>query len=502
MSNTFTVPKNHLILGVCLPLAMVVGYFLAEPLDSVSLAVVVLVMSVLSIPLFMRWHHPLLVLSWNACINPYFFPGRPYVWMLMTIISCFFALLARATGSGNRFLSAPGLTRSLLFCAVVVVGTAWYRGGLGLNALGSNNYGGMRYVMVLLGILGYFAFTSQAVPAGRAVWYVGFFFLSGVTSVISNLTYIAGPKFWFLYELFPPEGASYQVMADFSTNNDLMRISGAPVASQAVWCFLLATCGLGGMFVLGKPWRWLGLGLVLVVGMFGGFRTALVMFLLVAVILFYLEKLWRTRVLLYAVAGIFAAGLGLGFFADRLPLTMQRAVSFLPVRVDPMAEHDAQGSTEWRIEMWKQLLPDVPQYLFKGKGYSLDPQDMYLINESMKRGFAAPTEYAALVGDYHNGPLSILIPFGLYGVVAFGWFFAAGIRMLHRNHRYGRPELQRINTFLYALFLAKVVFFVVIFGSIYSDMFQFVGLVGLSAALNGGVAGPEPAAVAAGEAGG
>jgi len=480
-----------LILGICLPLAVVVGYFLAEPLDSVSMAVVVLVLTVLSIPLLLRWHYPLLLLSWNASINPYFFPGRPYVWMLMAIISCFFALLSRATGSNNRFLSAPCLTKSLLLVAVVVMATAILRGGVGLNTFGSTTYGGKGYVLILTAVVGYFAFTSQAIPRNHVVLYTAFFFLSGVTSVISNLTYIAGPGFWFLYELFPPEGVMYQMAADYTPNTELVRISGAPVASQALWCFLLAVCGLEGMFELRKPWRLLLLGAAITGGMYGGFRSALALFILTFVMLFCLEKLWRTRVLLYIVAGLFGLGIGLALFSEDLPLSMQRSVSFLPVKVDAMAEHDAQDSTTWRIEMWKKLLPEIPQYLLKGKGYSLDPQDIYMMNESVRRGYMSSADLAASVGDYHNGPLSIIIPFGLWGAVGFGWFFAAGTWVMHRNYRYGSPDLKRINAFVYALYAAKVVFFLFIFGSIYNEMFEFAGLVGFGVALNGGVAGPD-----------
>ena len=37
MANTFAVSRNHLIFGLCLPLAMLLGYLLAEPLESSSL---------------------------------------------------------------------------------------------------------------------------------------------------------------------------------------------------------------------------------------------------------------------------------------------------------------------------------------------------------------------------------------------------------------------------------------------------------------------------------
>src|SRR5882757_5993783 len=117
MANSILVSRNQLILGLCVPLAVLVGYFLAEPLESDSIAIMVLLISVLSIPLMMRWHHPLLILSWNATINPYFLPGRPYLWMLMSVMSLFFALLNRATTPTGRFLQIPSVTRPLLFFA-------------------------------------------------------------------------------------------------------------------------------------------------------------------------------------------------------------------------------------------------------------------------------------------------------------------------------------------------------------------------------------------------
>src|SRR5205085_5318131 len=74
MANTINSPRTHLIMGLCLPLAVLLGYFLAQPLESASIAVVVMVLSLLCVPLFMKWHHPLLVLSWNAAANPLFLP--------------------------------------------------------------------------------------------------------------------------------------------------------------------------------------------------------------------------------------------------------------------------------------------------------------------------------------------------------------------------------------------------------------------------------------------
>ena len=64
--------------------------------------------------------------------------------------------------------------------------------------------------------------------------------------------------------------------------------------------------------------------------------------------------------------------------------------------------------------------------------------------------------------------------------------------MLHQNYKFGPPEYRHYNTLLLAYFIAKTIFFFAIFGSLYSDFFMFVGIVGMSVSLNGGVAKPEP----------
>lgn len=492
MLNTSTASRLQLILGLCLPLAVLLGYMLAEPLDAASLAVVLVIFSVLSIPLLMRWHHPLLVLSWNAAISPYFLPGQPAAWMLMALASCLVAVITRAIDSNRRFLPVPAMTKVLAGVVILVVITALMTGGAGLRSMGSDQFGGKYYLYILLAIIGYFALTSQPIPREQAGWYVAFFFLSGTTAVVSNLAYLGGSGFYFLYQLFPPDLAVAQAQGETSALPGAIRIGGLVPFALAVWCYLLARFGLQGMFDLGKPWR-MALFVALVgAGLLGGFRSVLIFFCLVALILFFLERLWRTRVVFLVLIGGALILVGLILFSDRLPLSAQRAVSFLPVKIDPIARMDAEVSTEWRLQMWKKLLPDVPHYLIKGKGYALSPSDLYMIQESVTRGFANTSDIAALAGDYHNGLLSLIIPFGIWGVLVFGWLFWAGWRVLYQNHRWGPPELQRINNLLLALYLARLITFLVIFGSIYSDLYYFLGLIGFGVALNGGVRSAVP----------
>jgi hypothetical protein len=99
-------------------------------------------------------------------------------------------------------------------------------------------------------------------------------------------------------------------------------------------------------------------------------------------------------------------------------------------------------------------------------------------------------EGTMLAGDYHNGPLSVIIPFGLFGTVAFFWFLWAGFRVTYQNYQFGDPAYRRVNTFLFAFYVVRVVFFLTVFGALVADLVMFAGLVGLSISLNGGVAKP------------
>src|ERR1043166_9555678 len=171
MASTFVVSRSQLIYALCLPLAVLIGYFLAEPLESGSIAIVVLVLSVLCLPLLMKWYHPLLIMSWNAVIVAIGVPGRPGIWMIMAAVGLLIAVLNRSVNPHRRFNNVQNLTKPLFFLLRVVVITAYLTGGIGLNALGATRAGEKGYVFIFAAIAGYFAMTSQRIPPERAGLY-------------------------------------------------------------------------------------------------------------------------------------------------------------------------------------------------------------------------------------------------------------------------------------------------------------------------------------------
>ncbi len=486
MASSINVPRTHLIMGLCLPLAVLLGYFVAQPLDSVSIAVLFMVLALLCVPLFMKWHHPLLILSWNTTANPLFLPGRPALWMLVAIISLLFAVLARSLNSNRRFIQVPSMTKPLLFFTAVVLATALITGGIGIRSLGSDRYGGRSYFYILAAIIGYFAFTSHRIPRHRVGLYIGMFFLSGLTAVVGDAAFVAGPPFYFLTAIFVPDTGMDQTPGVIDGSTTMVRLGALAVAGVAMYTWLLARHGIRGVFTLRQPWR-LFLVLLAITGcLVSGYRSSLILFVLTSGCVFCFEGLCRTRLLPIMAALVLLGAMVVLPNAGRLPLMAQRALSFLPaVEVDPIAKESARASTEWRVEMWKQMLPQVPKYLIKGKGYAIDPGDLFLAQQSAHRGFAIQAAASVVAGDYHNGPLSIVIPFGIFGLIGFIWLVMASLRVLYYHYRFGDPAFHKVNTFLLAGFVAKILIFVLIFGGLSSDLYVFLGLTGLSISLNG-----------------
>lgn len=489
-NTTIKIPRAHLIMALCLPLAVLLGYFLAEPLESGSMAVIVLVMFVLAVPLMMKWYHPILVLSWNAYITPVFLPGQAQIWIPVAAASLLFALLNRAVNPEARFVYVPPLANSLLFIAAVVLITAFATGGIGLRSFGSSRYGGRNYTFILMAVAGFFALSSVRIPPEKAGLYVGMYFLAGLTAIIPNLIYILGPTFYPLFSLFPVGMAVDQARADYALGPGIFRINGLATMGPALYCYALARYGIRGALDITKPLRLLLLVVAAGCCVASGFRSCLIFFLMIFCAVFYFEGLHKTRLLPVSL-GICLIGAAILLpNASKLPLVVQRTVSFLPVRIDAIARDSAESSTEWRVEIWKRAIPEIPKHLLLGKGYGMDPNELYLADQI--GGLRSSGQEATLVnGDYHSGPLSVIIPLGIFGTIGFGWFLVAAGRFLYQNYRFGDERLQRLNTFLLAFFVTKVVFFFAVVGSFHSDLYIFTSLVGLSISLNGP---PEPAA--------
>jgi hypothetical protein len=482
MASTFAITRNHLIFGVCLPVALLLGYLLADAQDPMSVFFVGLAGVVLSIPLLIKWYYPVLIMCWNMNAAPAI-PGQPALWAVMAFIALIVVVVNRAMIQGGRLAPVPALTRPFLAFLTVVVVTAMLTGGIGLGALRSGAMGGKHYFYIGAAIAGFFVLGSKAIPRARAGWYVALFFLPGLLAILPRVAAWLGPAANFVYVLFPPD-EDPAVMASINSFGG-QRLRGVALASTMVYFWLLARVGVAGLLDFSKPWRLATFGAMLFTAALGGFRSIAIYMILTFAVLFFLEKLWRTRAVIILGVIVILGGILLMGFSDKLPYSVQRTLSFLPLDLDSEVISNAEDSSEWRLQMWREVWEkEVPKYFILGKGYQINPDDLYLAGFALQAGHWRNWEWAFISGDYHNGPFSLLIPFGIFGVIGFLWLVIAGGRFLYRNYRNSPPELQQINGLLLAYFIARSLFFFTIYGAISSDLFIFTGILGLSVALN------------------
>lgn len=473
-----------LLYTVVVVVAVVAGYLLATPTDPMSMLPLGLLGLALVAPLILRFRHDLLIATWNVSFIAFFLPGRPTLAMLLTAVSLFVAALHRAMLKQPMFLPVRSLLWPAAALGAVILATAMITGGIRGQALGSGTFGAKRYITALFGIAGLFAVCTRAVPPNRVWWLVSLFVLGSATAALGDLAYVLGitPLFLLL------DSSLTTGLAVSESSGLMMRYTGLCWAGWATFSWLFLRYGLSGILDLTKPWRLLAVGGAFVVTMAGGYRTYIVLAAMLLVVLFFLEGLYRTRTAIFLAVAVTVGGTLLLGLADRLPLTMQRAISFLPVQVDPVAKKDADGTLDWRIEMWKVVVKEIPKYFWVGKGFSYDGTDYYLTLEAVRRGIRYESyEFALVSGNYHHGILTLIIPFGIWGVLAFGWLTTAGFRVLWLNYRFSPPSLLLINRYLLAFFVVQLLFFLTLYGQFDLDLPIFTGLFGVSVAVNGGI---------------
>jgi hypothetical protein len=484
MTNPASAMRMLITYVIVIPLAILVGYLLTDPLDYGTMGFFGIIILLLLSPVFIRWHYPILVFGLGCPAVCFFLVGQPPLWQVVVLLSLGIALVER-TISSRRFLGVPVATWPLLYIAAMTYMTAKLTGGIGFHRLGGDTGGGQKYLYDFMGVASYFALTSRVIPKEKRTLYIALFVLAASSGVIGEVGAVLGGPFHAFNLLFPSNLTQAGAAVGTTRLGSLGSVFGGLTS------YMLVRYGLRGIFMSRHLWRPAAFLLMFPLTMLGGFRSFLIGALAIYFLLFFLEGLHRTRLLPMALlAGCLFAPV-LGFFSDQLPMTFQRTMSFLPFKWDAAVVADAEGSTGWREAMWAALWPQVPEHLLLGKGHSLNAEDFQNIGGGAFSGQINnidPGQQAfAISGDYHSGPLSTLLPFGIWGAIGILWLFAASLFVAYRNYRYGDPEIQMFNNFFLAYIIWCVIAFFFVFGAFEIAVFNCARWVGFSLALNWGV---------------
>jgi hypothetical protein len=183
------------------------------------------------------------------------------------------------------------------------------------------------------------------------------------------------------------------------------------------------------------------------------------------------------QVLISCLVGALALGaLAVTNAVAPLPPNIQRALSFLPGTWEQRYKIDGENSTDWRVEIWEEvLLTDRwigNKFLGDGLGFSArELQYQITAGQSTNNaigisGFDAHREAILSSGDYHSGPVQTVRVIGYSGLFVLLLF---QIRLAVHAHRQIK-RCRGTEWFPIALLIGipliwNPIFFVFIFGS-------------------------------------
>src|SRR5207248_6523911 len=132
---------------------------------------------------------------------------------------------------------------------------------------------------------------------------------------------------------FPSELAFQQA----SSQTTLMRLTGPSVAAVAGYNLMLARYGVRGILDMHRAWRLVVFLALIGFALVGGYRSMVILMIVLFVVQFWAEGLFRSRIFPVAILVFALTGVALVAFVDRLPLAAQRSLSFLPINIDMVA---------------------------------------------------------------------------------------------------------------------------------------------------------------------
>src|SRR6516164_314776 len=106
--------RSLIVYAICVPVAILVGYLLTNPLDYESIGFIGVLIVIMIFPLLMKWHYPLLIFSCSFPATLFFLPGHPNMFIAMVAVSLTISVVERILNRNQPFLTAGGVQWPLL----------------------------------------------------------------------------------------------------------------------------------------------------------------------------------------------------------------------------------------------------------------------------------------------------------------------------------------------------------------------------------------------------
>ena len=363
---------------------------------------------------------------------------------------------------------APPMPLSFLFLLIFLgwLGIIISQRGFGLLSAGGQAIGGTAYVKIAATAV--FLYASRYIYLPPRYWRIAaiLMILGALVPAIAQMMYIvSGGKLEFQYNFVAFYSGTEESLKNTFSGGVVRFTFLATVAMSATMATLIFTTRRASI-----SWRTAVLLMVsLAIGLLSGFRSAILSFVGITTIYLIMHApkgRKMPRVLAFGLLGFVMLCLAVAL-ASVLPLAVQRALSWIPfAHVDAMAASEARESTLWRIELWRYCWERVPDYLFIGRGFTIDLDDLLLYSVRQHRIYRYWADH-----NYHNGPLSLLLDTGLTGTILMILFMVfSTFEVMRGKFTVGDNFVYRFLQYMRATYLFSIISFWLFFGDIRSSL--------------------------------
>jgi hypothetical protein len=343
--------------------------------------------------------------------------------------SAFGIFVAYAVFKKTRTLAKLSWLDIILAINIAYLLTVWVRNPVGFNSMGGEMVGGRPYFTTLLAYLGYLVIRRVRAPVRLLYWLPAMMILPHLVIDLVNLATQFYPKLGLAILPFY-SGVDISAVSKTEGIQDDTRLValgrlGRTIIQTLVSYFPPATFFHPSRYYLIVPF----IAAFLMIGL-SGFRSELVGAASSVGISSLLRRRKRDLVVYGAVglvgimliAGVHQAGFS-------LPIPIQRALSFLPLNWDTRATENAEDSSEWRFEMWKEALKPnstIIRNKLLGDGFGFSALEWNIIRDQtfgLGQGFIGGMAQEAWIvkGSFHSGPISSIRFVGYVGLALFIW---------------------------------------------------------------------------------
>jgi hypothetical protein len=308
----------------------------------------------------------------------------------------------------------------LLNCAYLA--TVFVRNPVGVSALGSGMVGGRAYIDAVMGFLAFVILSRMTLGPSLALRLPFFAILPQIgTALLAAVTHYVPSTVPFAATIYSDvDTSTFQKIEGPEAGGD--RVNGILGGVEAGLLALLSYFPPLTLLSPVRLLRFLCFATVCAGFALAGFRNG-ILFLGFAFPTAAYFRNGINRALLVLVAGgalVFAliAAQNSGF---TLPITAQRALSFLPGDWNADAKADAEDSSEWRFYMWDVVL-HTDTYIHNrllGDGFGFSSRELEIMEQQQEVANETSQENALIVGTFHSGPLSAVRYVGVVGLILY-----------------------------------------------------------------------------------